>query len=515
MHINKITTINTAENPTEATDRILKGVNFICNAVKQTLGPWGRNFLLEKKLKITNDGISIAKEIQLKDEIEDLALRITREAAVKTNDEAGDGTTTALTLTQAILKEAMRLLPGKKLSGQKSAVQIRKQIAEECDFVAEELKKMATPVKTKEELINVAMVSSEMKELAEMIGTMQWELGTDGVIIPEMSNDIKDSMEKVKGIRFDNGFGTSLVMNNQEKQRLEVENVQVIMTNYTFQDLKPLQLILDQLVKNQKRDIIIIGRAFSQEAVRICMTNHQAGVRIYPINAPYVNQVEIMEDLASVLGGTFFNEEQRALEDMLISDIGFAKRALCYRFSAIFMGNEDKKNETIVKDRIKTRLEILRETLKGEESVFVKKQIEQRIAQLTNGFSIINIGALSETDRKYRYDKAEDAVNSVKSALQEGTVPGGGLSFKIISEKMPNDAILKRPLLSIYQQIMDNAGETIEIEEWVRDSVKVNRVALQNACQIAADLATACGAVANEFPKPKYIQEQNNKEYND
>ena len=149
MHLNKITTINSIENPTEAQDRIMRGVNFICDAVKQTLGPWGRNFLLEKGLKITNDGISIAKEIQMKDEIEDLALRIVREVAVKTNEEAGDGTTTALTLAQAILKEALRLLPGKKLKGQKSATQIRKQLQEECEQVVKRLNEISTPIKTK------------------------------------------------------------------------------------------------------------------------------------------------------------------------------------------------------------------------------------------------------------------------------------------------------------------------------------------------------------------------------
>ncbi len=488
--VKKIVSYNSLDNPTEATDRILRGVNALCDCTKQTLGPWGRNFLLEKGLKITNDGISIAKEIQADDEIEDLSLRMVREVAVKTNDEAGDGTTTAITLAQAILKEAIRLLPGKKLAGQKSVVQIRKQIAEECEKVIQELKKMATPIKSKEELINVAKVSSEMEDLAELIGTAQWELGKEGTVMAELTNDSTDSVEKTKGIRFDNGFGTSLMMNNLEKQRLEIDNVRVIMTNHTFQDLNSLRTLLDQMVKNQWRDIVIIGRAFTNEAIQLCMQNHKTGVRVYPINAPYVNQVEILEDLASVLGGKFYNEERDNLEEIQLTDVGFAKRVICSRFSAIFTGKENA-NERIKK---------LKETLKGEESVFEKKNIEARIAQLTDGFAVINVGALSEIDRKYKYDKAEDAINSVKSALQEGTVPGAGLAFKSISENMPDDAILKRPLLSIYNQIMANAGEDFEVESWVRNSLKVERVALQNACQIAADLATTGGAVAAKFP---------------
>jgi len=499
MHLNKITTINSIENPTEAQDRIMRGVNFICDAVKQTLGPWGRNFLLEKGLKITNDGISIAKEIQMKDEIEDLALRIVREVAVKTNEEAGDGTTTALTLAQAILKEALRLLPGKKLKGQKSATQIRKQLQEECEQVVKRLNEISTPIKTKEDLENVAKVSSEMDDMAKMIADTQWELGPEGTIIPEESNNPTDSIERINGVRFDNGFGTALIANNKEKQRLEVCNARVIMTNHTFQDLNVIKLLLDQMVKNRWNDIVIIGRAFTDEAIKLCMQNHQAGIKIYPINAPYINQKEIMEDLAAVLGGTFYNEEQRSLEEMQLSDVGFAKNVICYRFSAIFTGFDDNQ------PRVDARVSTLEEEKKGEESVFAQKQLEQRIAQLKNGFAVLNVGALSATDRKYKFDKAEDAVNSVKSALQEGTVPGAGMAFKQISEEMPEDSILKRPLLSVYQQIMANAGEDIPIESWVRNSVKSDRVALQNACQIAADLATTCGAVANEFPKPKYL----------
>lgn len=496
MHLNKKVVFNSVANPTEATDKILKGVNALCDCVKQTLGPKGRNFLLEKGLKITNDGISIAKEIQMEDEAEDLALRITREVAVKTNDEAGDGTTTSLTLAQAILKEALRLLPGKKLAGQKSAMQVRDQIGREFQEVEEKLKAMATPITTKEELINVAKVSSELDGLAELIGSTQWDLGVGGTILAEESNDQKDSVERINGIRFDNGFGTSLIMNNKEKQRLEANDVHVIMTNFTFKDLNPLQVVLNQMVKAGWNDIAIVGRAFTNEAVQLCMQNHQSGVRIYPINAPYINQAQVMEDLASVLGGTFYNEEKHNLEDMQLGDIGFAKRVLCYRFSAIFTGKSDEQSEI----RISIRLEELKKEQTGEESIFAKKQLEARIGQLTNGFAILNVGALSEVDRRYKYDKAEDAINSVKSALEEGTVPGAGLAFKQISDEMPDGAILKRPLLSIHQQIMDNAGEVFEIEPWVRDSVKVNRVALKYACQVAADLATACGVIANEFP---------------
>ena len=496
--VRRVVSINNLNNPIEAQEKVLRGVNFLCDAVKLTLGPFGKNFLLEKGLKVTNDGITIAKELRLNDEIEDLGLRFAREAAVKTNDVAGDGTTTVLTLLQAILKEIIRLLPGKTFAGKKSVIAVRKQVSEECKDVIEKLKAMVTPIKSKEELIQVARVSVEDEKLAELIGSAQWDLGPDGTLLAEVSNDIEDSVERVSGIRFDNGFGTSLIMNNKEKQRLEASNVQVIMTNFTFQDLNPIKKIIDELLRNNLREIVIVGRAFTQDAINLCMKNFEAGVKLYPINAPYVNQGEIMRDLQAVLGGKFYDQENTSLEDMQLSDIGFAKRVECSRFSAILTGKDDIES----KIRITERLKELEDSVKGEESIFQKKAIQARISQLKNGLAIVKVGGLTEADRSYKYDKVEDVVSAVKAALQEGTVPGAGLAFKQIAETMPDTAILKRPLLAPYQQIMINAGENFEVESWVRDPLKVERVALENACSIAATLSTVGGVSANEFPKP-------------
>ncbi len=496
--IPKVCVINSTENKTAALDRILRGVNFICDAVRQTLGPWGKNVLLEKGLKATNDGLNIAKEINLKDEIEDLGARVAREAAVKTNDVAGDGTTTTLVLLQAILKEAIRQLPGKNLKGKMSVMQLRNKIKEECALVIEKLKGQAKQIETEQELIDVARVSVEDEALAELIGKVQWELGKEGTLIAEESNDMKDSVERINGIRFDNGFGTSLVMNNQEKQRLEVENVRVIMTNYTFKDLKPLSKILDELVRNNFKDIVIIGRAFTMEAIKICMENAKGGVRLFPVNAPYINQTQIMKDLQTVLGGKYYDEEESSLEDMTLQDVGKAKQVFVYRFSAIFTGEKNEYAET----RIRARVDELTKSIEGEESIFQKKAIQARIGQLTNGFGVVKVGALSEADRKYKYDKVEDCVHAVKAALEEGTVEGAGLAYKKISEELPENSILKQPLISCYNQIIENAGENFEIPKWVRNSLKVERVALENACEIAASLATSGGAIAAKRSEP-------------
>lgn len=500
--IPKVVAVNTTESPS-ATDKITAGVDLLANAVKQTLGPFGRNFLLEKGLKVTNDGLNIAKEIQHKDEISDLGVRVARQALEKTNDVAGDGTTTAITLFQAIYAAALRLLPGKnRIKGKMSAMQLKKQLSEECKEVIAKLEKLATPVESKEALIEVAKVSVEDQELAELIGTAQWEVGKDGVLVAENSNDPKSSVEKILGIRFDNGFGTSMIINDVEKNRLDKTDVAVLMMNYTIESIAQVKPTLDKLAADGRMAIAIIARAFSSTAIKECMENCRNGLNIYPINAPYVNQPEIMRDLAAVLGGRYFDTEQSELSDMTVQDVGYAERVLCERFSAIFIGKKNEQSETRIAERVK----ILEKAIEGEPSIFHKKALQARLAQLTKGFALVKVGSLTDDDRKRKYDKVEDAVNAVRAALQEGTVRGAGLAFKEISEGMSEESILKRPLLAPYEQIMANAGAPFEVEEWVRNPLKVDRVALLNACEIAANLATAGGAIAQERQKPRYMQ---------
>ena len=491
MHIKKIVVTGT-----EARDRLIKGANLICDSVKITLGPAGLNGLIEKGLRVSNDGISIAAEIQANDEIEDLGVRVVREASVKANEESGDASTTTLVLVQSILNEAIKFLPKQTsagmVAGKKSPIQLVREINAEKDEVIEKLKAMATPVESKEKLIDVARVAVEFPELAETIGAMQWELGENGTIIAEESAEPTDKIEKIKGIRIDNGFGTSLTMNNQEKQSLEVEDCKIILANYTLHDLKPLP-ILSQLLQMGSKKVVIVARAWTEEAVKLCLENHKNGFFIYPINAPYVDQVEIMEDMAATLGGTFFNCEERQLEDMTLSDVGQADKVTAYRYNAVFTGEGKKIPERVIE---------LKKKLEGEQSVFARKALDTRISQLENGFALLSIGATSERERKHKFDKAVDGCNAVKSALQEGTVAGGGLALKEISEGMPDISILKKALTAPYNQIQINAGEKLEIEPWVRDSVKSVRIALDKACSVAGQLATVSVAVAQEWERP-------------
>lgn len=491
----------------EARAALVKGADFLGDAVKSTLGPFGQNFFLEKKNRITNDGVTIAREIELKDEIENRGVVALREAAVRTNDEVGDGTTTAITLAQAILKAAIDTMGASgAVASKKTPVEIKNQIEKERLEVTEKLVAMAEPVDTEEKLIASATVSVEDPDLGKVIGEAQWKIGKDGVLVAEEVNERVCSVEMVNGIIIDNGFSTSLSINNQEKQSLELSGASIILSNYIFSEgvgLDPIVPLLKLIYQAGVRDVIIVGRAFSLTSFQHMKREADLGFRLYPVNAPYEDQAEIMKDLEAVLGGKFINTEEMDIKTASIRDVGICEKISARRYSAIFTGKKDISSEI----RIKARVAELEKKFEGSGSEFEKKNLQKRISQLTVGFGIVKIGALSEADRGYKKDKADDAVNAVRVAFQEGVVPGAGVAFKTISEGLPEAYILKKPLMAIYEQIKQSAPTDFTIPEWVKDPVKVLRIALEKACSVAGALATAGGANATEREKPRFVQE--------
>ncbi len=515
----------------DARQELLEGVYFGSDAVRRTLGPYGRNWISGVRggtPHITNDGVSILKELWHPDEIRMLGLRTMREAAMKLNEICGDGTTSAAVLTYEILFEGAKKVGFKLIDpatekevnsaviGGPSVMEIKRQIETEAKDVIEKLKAMAKPVESKEELIGAVRVSVEDEKLAEMIGGMQWDLGAEGTILVEDSNEPEVSIERINGIRFDNGFPTSAMINNIEKQTLELTDVHVILTNHVVHAISDFSSnadkggagVINQILANcaangKAREIVIVATKFDQLAMsEIARYLSENKIKICPINAPYVNQGQIFKDLAALLGGTFIDKEQgRSLRDASMADVGFATKVQASRWNAIFGGRGDDA----AKNRITQRIEILEKEIKGEASPFAKKMLESRIAQLRNGLALMKVGALSETDQKRLQDKIDDAVASARSSLQEGLVPGAGVALKSISEGMPEGSILKRPLASIYEHIMDNAGAPFEVEEWVKDPVKVVRMVVEKAASVAGNLVTAEGAIDHENPKTKYI----------
>lgn len=500
----KISIVGNSKNPVQARDKAIAGMTYVAEAIRSTIGPFGLNFLIEKGNKITNDGFIISSELcpTLEDEFERRGALVAHEASSKTNDMVGDFTSGAWALTEAITKEAVRFLPTKdSIKAQKTPSEIIQMIRNSREKVLVKLESMATPITTKEELIKSAMVSVEDENIANMLGDMQWQLGPEGRIVAEEVNDSESSIERVQGIRLDNGFSTSYMINDPEKHSLELSDISILLTNYVI-DVKELNdlktSIFNPLIAQKKLGIVLIGRAFTSEAIKLCMSSLETGFAIFPVNAPYVNQAEIMRDIEAVVGGKYIDNEQKKLEDIYISDIGFTKRFMAKIGEGIVTGVDNEESQA----RVLKRVEVLKEKLKGEKSDFGKRMLGERIAQLSNGFAILKVGSYSVTNRKRLKDKCDDAVSAVRLARKGGTVPGAGLAFLQISDSLPEGDILKRPLLCIYTQIITSAPEDWVIPDWVRDPFLVLKCGLENACDFAGTFATVNGIITEEN-KPK------------
>lgn len=486
--------MKTASIGNEGRDKLVAGALYISDSVKRTLGPNGQNFAIEKGNRVTNDGITIARELigTQKDELEERGAKMLVDEMSKVNDLLQDGSTTMATITGAAIKESVKQLPQNGLIiGKMTIAGLLKKLKEEKEVIIEKLDSASHKITSEDELVKVSIVSAEDETLGSLIGKAQWELGPDGVILAEESNQKFCSIEKTNGILIDNGFGTQMVINNQEKEALELFDVSVIYTNHTIQDISVLEALLAQLIQKGQRNIVIMARAFTDGAINQCMKQMEAGLGLFPLNAPYTDQSQIMEDLQSILGGRFLSTENSSLDAIQVSDVGFATHVLAKRMSTIFAGKADK-------EKIAARVAVLEQKREGTGSEFEKRNLTTRIAQLTNGFALLKIGATTEAERKYLKDKADDAVNATKLALQDGVVAGGGKALKDIADSLPDDFILKNAISAPYEQIKSTTGE--EPSAWVQDSVKVLKVIVDRAASFAGILSTAAGAISTKKP---------------
>lgn len=502
-----------------ATAEVFAGVKYAADIVKLTLGPFGRNFASGIKggpVAISNDGVSLLKELEGINEMQDLGVRSARETATKTNDMVGDATTTSVVLMDAILESLPK--PDPESLGYRSPVELIEQIKKEKDVVIEKLREMATPVETEEELISVARVSGEYKDLAELIGKAQFTVGKYGTVLCEEDNAATDSVEYIHGIRIDNGYSSSRIITNQEKQALEVEDAYVILTNKVFHGSKDIGIngamksAWDFLMKKGAKNVVIIGRAFDDGAIAWCVKNlvDPEAMNIFPINAPYVDQNEIMEDLAAVLGAKYINIDERNLETILGADIGHASKIVAKRFEGIISGYP-AGTDGHVDGLVAARIESLENKLKGNVSAFEKRNLDQRLSQLKAGTAVVKVGASNDQERRHKKDKVEDAVNAVKWAHREGTVPGAGLALYDIAEGLPKEFLLRKALMVPHEQIMSMAPKHFTVPDWVRDPFKVVVVALTHACDIASSLATTEVAINFERERPHYVTNVDNK----
>jgi chaperonin GroEL len=518
-----------------------RGVDIVAGAVKVTLGPKGRNVALSKSWggpTITNDGVSIAKEISLADKFEDMGASIVKEVATKTNDKAGDGTTTAVVLTQAIIHEGL-----KRTALGANAMMVRRGIEAAAKDAVEELKKMAKEVKSKNEIRQVASIAAESETLGKTIADIVEKVGKDGVVTVEESQSIGIESDYVEGMEFDKGYVSAYLITNAERMEAEVKDAPILITDKKISTIKDILPLLEKVAQSGKKDLVIIADDVDGEALATFIVNKLRGAfNVLAVKAPGYGdrKKEMLADIAITVGAQVVSDDLGvSLEKAELNMLGKAQRVVSTKDSTVIVGGRGKKAD------IEERVAQLRKQLENTDSKFDREKLEERIAKLSGGVAVIRVGAATETEMKYLKDKIEDAVNATKAAIAEGIVPGGGAALAKVAEKLARKIDSKshdehtvgyRILLSALGapllQIAENAGRqdaAVVLQDVVKkgpafgfnalaesdeeaivdmyeagiiDPVKVTRSCVENSASAAAVLLTTEAAVA-DIPEDK------------
>jgi chaperonin GroEL len=512
--------------------KILKsGLDKVANAVKVTLGPKGRNVVLGSGYgspTITNDGVTIAKEIELEDNIENIGAEIIKEVASKTNDIAGDGTTSAVLLTQAIATEGL-----KNVAAGANPLALRKGIIKAKDTVVKALKEMSKPISTREEMAQVAKISAQDEEMGNLIAEVMEEVGKDGVITTEESKTFGLSKEIVKGLQFDRGYVSGYMVSDTEKMEASLEEPYILITDKKISSLAEILPLLEKLLKAGKKELVIIADDVDGDALTTLIVNKVRGIfNALAVKAPGFGdrKKEMLEDIAIVTGAEVISEEKgMKLENAEIEMLGQARRVI-----------STKENTTIVegkgeKTAIELRINFIKKEIELATSDFDIEKLKERLAKLSGGVGVIKVGAATEVEQKAKQHKLEDALHATKAAVEEGIVPGGGVallrtlsaleSLQAEGDEKTGVNILKRAIEEPVRQIAENAGidgavvvqkvkegqgdfgfnaATMVYEDLIKagvvDPTKVTRTALENAVSAASMLLTT-EAVVSELPK--------------
>ncbi len=524
----------------EARKALKRGVDAVANAVKVTIGPRGRNVVIDKGFgspTITNDGVSIAKEINLRDKFENMGAEIVKEVANKTNDIAGDGTTTSLVLAQAIITEGL-----KHSSMGVNAMALRNGIEEATSKAVAILGQISKPIKNKEEVRQVATISAESEEIGTIIAETIEKVGKDGVVTVEESQTFGVDSEVVEGLQFDKGFVSPYMITNPERMEAEYKDVPVLLTDRKISAIKDILPLLESLAQSGKKELVIVADDCDGEALATFLVNKlRGGFSVLVVKAPGFGdrKKEMLEDIAVTVGAKVVSEDLGLkLESATIDMLGRASKVLATKDNTLIVGGKGKKTE--IEARVKA-LKKQRETL---DSKYDKEKLDERIAKLSGGVAVIRVGAATETEMKYLKLKIEDAVSATKAAIAEGIVAGGGSALVRVAKRMKGEkskdfaapeialgySIILRALEEPLRQIVlntgnadgsvavekimnsekENAGFNAMTEEFsddlikdgIIDPVKVTRTALQNAASAASILLTTEVAVADE-PEPK------------
>ena len=517
---------------TDARDGLERGIDKLANAVRVTLGPKGRNVVLDKAYgapTITNDGVTIANEIELEDRFENMGAQLVKEVATKTNDVAGDGTTTATVLAHSVIKEGL-----KNLAAGANPIVLNKGLKKATDVVVEYIKENSKEVEDKQAIENVGSISSQDHNIGKLIADAMEKVGNDGVITVEESKTTGTYLDLVEGMQFDKGYLSPYMATDNEKMIAELDDPYILMTDKKISNIQEILPLLEQIVQ-ESRPLLIIADDVDGEALTTLILNKLRGTfNVVAVKAPgYGDRRKAMlEDIAILTGGKVVSEDLGMdLKDATIDMLGSAKKV-----------KVDKDNTTIVegkgdKDALNERVENIRNQVSGEESEYEKEKLQERLAKLAGGVAVINVGAATETEMQEKKYRIEDALSATRAAVEEGIVAGGGvvligaiekveeLRESLIGDEKTGALIIEKALEAPLRQIVENAGlDGSVIVEKVKNSekeegydayenkfvnmfeagivepTKVTRSALQNAVSVAGMILTTEAAVA-DIPK--------------
>ena len=515
----------------DARAAMVRGVDILADTVKVTLGPKGRNVVLEKSFGsplITNDGVTIAKEIELEDHFENMGAKLVSEVASKTNDIAGDGTTTATVLTQAIVREGL-----KNVTAGANPIGIRRGIEKAVATAVEELKAIAQPVANKEAIAQVAAVSSRSEKVGDYISEAMERVGKDGVITIEESRGMETELEVVEGMQFDRGYLSQYMVTDNEKMMAELENPFILITDKKISNIQDLLPLLEEILKSN-RPLLIIADDVDGEALPTLVLNKIRGTfNVVAVKAPGFGdrRKAMLEDIAVLTGGTVITEDLGLeLKDATMAALGQAAKVTVDKDSTVIVEGAGAS------EAIANRVHLIKSQLETTTSEFDREKLQERLAKLAGGVAVIKVGAATETELKEMKLRIEDALNATRAAVEEGIVAGGGTALanvigKVAELELSGDEatgrnIVLRALEEPVRQIAYNAGYegSVVIErlknselgtgfnaadgQWVNmveagiiDPVKVTRSALQNAASVASLILTTEAVVANK-PEP-------------
>ncbi len=520
---------------TDARNRLLKGVDLLADAVKVTLGPKGRNVILDKSFgapRITKDGVTVAKEIELEDKFENMGAQMVREVASRTNDEAGDGTTTATVLAQAIVKEGM-----KSVAAGMNPMDLKRGIEKAVQIVVEDIKAQARTVSGTEEVAQVGTISANGEtEIGRQIADAMQKVGNEGVITVEENKGFETETEVVEGMQFDRGYLSPYFITNADKMIAELEDVLILLHEKKLSSLQPMVPLLEAVIQSGK-PLLIISEDVDGEALATLVVNKlRGGLKIAAVKAPGFGdrRKAMLQDIAILTGGQVISDDLgMKLESVGIDMLGKARKVSITKDETTIVEGHGEKSE------IEARVAQIRSQIEDTTSDYDKEKLQERLAKLAGGVAVIRVGGASEIEVKERKDRVEDALNATRAAVQEGVVVGGGVALIRASKKLDGVtgdnsdqtagiSIVRKALQSPLRQIAENAGVdgsvvagkvlestdasfgfNAQTEEYgdmfkfgVIDPAKVVRTALQDAASVAGLLITTEAMIADK-PEPK------------